>query len=153
MCVYISLFTFYRDHQNVNSLGEYNVQRPKKHCVAYAYVICGHTEEKQRRTFRAKGRSETRRINRYRDTASMRKPTGQQLSEGAFSSLVRVLEKEMAGMYGEQVARLPTFRNLQRHRKKAVAYWQANEIFKQPRFNPQNIHNISIRKNYNKTTK
>lgn len=50
------------------------------------------------------------RINRYRDTASMRKPTGQQLSEGA-SSLVGVLEEEMAGMHREQVARLPTFRN------------------------------------------
>lgn len=48
---------------------------------AYAYYLrsYGDGEEHPAR------RSETGRINRYRDTASMRKRTGQQLSEGAFS--------------------------------------------------------------------
>lgn len=75
-------------------------------------VCIRYLQEKQRETIGAAKESETERINRYRDTASMQKPTGQQFSEGA--SLVEVLEEEMVGMHREQVARLPTFQNLQR---------------------------------------
>lgn len=58
-----------------------------------------------------KKEGERRGINRYGDTASRRKPTSRQLSKGP---VVGVLGEKTAGMHREQVARLPTFRNLRR---------------------------------------
>lgn len=58
-----------------------------------------------------------RRINRYRDTASRRKPT-------TLERALRLLgcREKTAGMHREQVARLPTFRNLQRPRERVPLY-------------------------------
>ena len=107
----------------------------KKGWIAYAFVICGlyggqQREERERERERDEGRSqevscrlarqrgaERWRINRYRDTASRRKPTSQQLSKGPV--LLGCREKT-AGMHQEQVARLPAFRNLQRPRHRGT---------------------------------
>lgn len=53
------------------------------------------------------------RINRYRDTASMRKPTGQQLSEGAFFSRKGAGGRDgwNAPRTGRKAADIPKFRN------------------------------------------
>lgn len=64
------------------------------------------------------------RINRYRDTASMRKPTGQQLSEGAFFSRRGAGGRDgwNAPRTGRKAADIPKFRNGTRTRDKQPVY-------------------------------